>query len=297
MKKQIVLCAVLVIELSLPVLADVSMSTPMLIDVNGGAGSGAKPGWQQWVFPDPWTGFKTNNFTVGSGSYSNITATLSAFSLGYSGNWPQGTRSRDGGMVFVGGSADLDYNLTATGLGMQYLNLSLAGLEPSREYQISLWGWEKHSFWSMNLVNPNSEWGVWVADQNPMDWLFSNGYGPGQTPGEPPLGGYGSKGMPEGLAAIVAANGARANLDCGDTDPGDAGLGSANNNATVRFVTTPYYDEDYPGGTVDIYGWMDSVGWAGGVEMPLSGFMVIPEPTTMALLSLGGLALIRGKRA
>ncbi|MBN1393013.1 MAG: PEP-CTERM sorting domain-containing protein [Sedimentisphaerales bacterium] len=48
-------------------------------------------------------------------------------------------------------------------------------------------------------------------------------------------------------------------------------------------------------GVITVYGWFDG-GWQGSYHMPISGIVLLPEPTTVALLGLGGLALLRRRK-
>jgi len=298
MKKLFVL--LLVVVLSMPVLADVSGTSPFAVDVNGRNGNPTKAGYTAWFVTSPWNSPFAKTFDNG------VTATLSSF--GSTAGTPSDSRERDGGMAFVAGTSE--YGVTTKGFGTHYLKLTISGLTPDKDYSISLWSYEIHSVWTTNAGNPDSKFGVW-STLNPMDWLSTNYSG---VVGEPPLGGYGPKvgsdhpgattdtNMPAAMIAAMTSGGnsyARASIDqhAGATDNGDFLLGAWENEAKVAVHTNPFIDDDFPGGDFTVYGWIDATDWAGSMHMLLNGFRIVPEPTTIALLSLGGLALIRRKRA
>lgn len=195
-----------------------------------------------------------------------------------------GSRSRNGGMLFVAGTGE--YNATAKMFGMNYLKVTLTGLAPETNYTIKMWGWEARNVWSVNTDNPDSKYGVWCTT-NPVDWLTSNGYPNGYAPTEQTDG---SSGMPQGLADLVAADGGRFYMIGPEGDMSTNFVGEDVYCTKFTAMTTA-------GGALTLYGWIDPTDWAGSMHMPLEGFSITPEPATIALLGLGGLALLRRKRA
>jgi hypothetical protein len=218
-------------------------------------------------------------------------------------------------MAFVKGTGE--YSAGTKGLGTIYDVLTISGLKPNTEYLFRLWSYETTGTWTVSSANPNDKWGVW-STLNPVNWLGAN-YAPVQ-PGEPPNGGYGPKwrtgdppttdsNMPNVISTVDGSNmydaaigngkGTRFNMDSGAADKGDIPLGDwlVITCASFYATTNPYLNPDYPGGDITLYGWMDATDWGGSMHMPLNGFEVVPEPATVVLLGLGGLALLRRKRA
>ena len=281
-------------------------------NVNGRNGNPPKAGWNNWYIGDKVAGPVTQAYAP-MGAETPTTA----FNVFGSTQALVQSRERVGGMAFVAGTGE--YGVATKGLGLNYDSLTISGLIPNHTYLFRLWGYETTGTWSKNTTNTDDKFGVW-STQNPVNWLAAN-YAPVQ-PGEPPQGGYGPKytvyrptelhtdsNMPNVIstvdgktmwnAAMVTGKSARFQMDAGATDPGDNPLGSWTVITCASFyaTTNPYLNPDYPGGDITIYGWIDPTDWSGSMHMPLNGFEVVPEPATVALLGLGGLALLRRKRA
>jgi hypothetical protein len=294
-KKLIVLCIVVGL-MSMPASAAYigfpdGCANPLKVDINGGGAGATKCSWQGWTFARDWTGPITQQFANPKATKPSQLpiAQLEAFRTQQANSAAGLSRDRSGGFAGVAGTGE--YNGTSKNFGTSYVKLTLAQLQPSTTYKVSLWSYEAFGIWSSNSNNPNSKYGVW-STQNPLDWLTANGYPIGYSPIQPvPDPITGASGMPCGLQDVALnGNGDRTAMMAPLNDNNDY-LGGTAYRATICEAET---DSD---GVLVIYGWIDPTDYAGSMHMPLNGFMVVPEPVTIALLGLGGLALIRRKRA
>lgn len=153
------------------------------------------------------------------------------------------------------------------GLGHDYFEFKfLAGLRPDQDYEFTFWGWD--SAFNPNNDTRGTDWNAWGI-VNPSTYPD---YAPGDDANKPPM-----------LARAPVY---------GEPYPG------------VPF--DEYYDMTYSAsfivhtdgnGRATMYGWQDPDAFEGSFHMPVNGFAVaIPEPATVALLGLGGLALLRRRR-
>jgi len=292
MKKLIVL---LVVALSVPTMAAyIGAGNPLAVNLQGGGLANAIPGYQGWLFASTWTGPVHTTFVnpLAEQPWEIPTGDFDGMQPLATGPSDQGlSRQRDGGFAGIAGTGW--YGTTQQGWGVSYDKVTIKYLEPGVTYKISLWSYEADGVWSSGTDSP-AKFVQW-STQDPRQWCIDNGYGPGGANAVAPQGGYGNpqsgkntSDMPAGLAALCQAS-ARINMHATDAYAHEGW----STNKGVLYATAQGDD-----GIITLYGWMDGVHiWGGSDHVPLEGFYIVPEPTTIALLGLGALALIRRKRA
>jgi len=313
-KKLIVLCLAL---MSVPAMAEYigfpsGCENPLYVDVDGGGTTTDKCDWQQWLFARDWTGPISQQFVNPYASYAweQPVAQLEAYRKNQAVPAAGASRDRSGGWSGVLGTGE--FQATDKGFGMNYIKLTVTQLQPSTQYKFLLWAMETRSVWACNSDNPDSKYIAW-STTNPKQWLDDhtgqyrgngagtdvNGYGPISKDDDPfpitdtnmpgslnnPYTGVGPS-LYE-LVTACSAEGGRTTLIAED----------GNDHLGQNICMTDFLANTNDEGTVVIYGWMDATDYTGSMHVPLNGFWIVPEPTTIALLGLGGLALIRRKRA
>jgi len=243
----------------------------------------------------------------------NTTVTLNTFR--FDGSKTNGTRNRNAGQApatalgkmysdifYVGQSGG-----TSAGLGVNYLEVdfTISGLVANSQHNkftVTLFDWDPAFKWSglSGYGGANEPRGSKLAAwslANPATWLAANGYSAGYEPNA-----VASK-MPAGLAAQLL--GTTPDVYTGITQNGLVPiLGPATEQPWLypwdyRYGTTFTLDLTANAGGValaSVYGWNHMTSWAGSQHMPINGIRVVPEPATVALLGLGGLALLRRRK-
>jgi hypothetical protein len=289
--KLIVLCVVLiVVGLSISALANPPRATnPLKVDiVYAPDNQQPRPGWLAWPFERDWNSPVTKAFNIGGIEPEWPVAEISAYRKAISPypNISGIARDRNGGFAAILGTGE--YSTTGKGLGTSYLQLKLSRLLPNTQHIISLWSWERTAVWTNPTDNPNSKFAFW-GTTNPLEWLNANEYS--GLNGEP--NGYYPKVGPlpiteSNMPAELFATGSRTFMQSPATGD-DWYLGD--NHCAKLFVYSN------ASGEITLYGWSDSTDLRGSMHFPFEGFMVIPDPATIALLGLGGLAILRKRRA
>jgi hypothetical protein len=313
----------------MPALADpISVANPLLIDLNGNdknANNQPNPngtpdancqtpqyppagGWYNWNFPfDGSSG--TSPYSLNMQATHNTTVTLDTFRV--DGAKTCGTRNRGAQTTTASqlGKMYMDIFYVAqngAGLGRNYIKASftITGLAPNstNNFTFSLFDWDPAFKWSglsgFGGANEpkNSKLAAWSL-ANPATWLADNGYPTGYEPNAV------TSQMPGGLAAQLL--GTTPDAYAGITQHGLVPmLGPAAWQPWLypwdyRYATTFSLDltaNSSGVAMVSVYGWNHMTSWAGSQHMPINGIRVVPEPATVALLGLGGLALLRRRK-
>jgi hypothetical protein len=272
------------------------------VDINANGNStyaDTQDGWIPWEMDGYWGPIGAQSKNFGFGSYMPFITIDGITHTGGAGQFG-GSRDRldgvDGEQAndFANVLADLVYvPHTAAGMGKDYIKVTInyGPTMANVNLNVTMLGWDP-AFAGNGLPGyggageqEGSKQAAW-STTNPSTWLSAN------LPGEPNGYGYhstvGESNMPAGLQALVGDQaimlGTAPWLSMFD---GAIGMTFA---STVNVTL----DEN---GVIDLYGWAEMLSQSGSQHIALNGIVIsLPEPATIALLGLGGLALIRRKR-
>jgi len=280
-RKLLILCfALVVIAMSTPVSAAPSQADPLKIDFDGSGSTDTQAGWQAWQFDfSPTTNTFIKSWTIGG---SKVAVELKG--VKNDGSNPA-SRNRDNQPSTELGDMHQDLFYVATtgagvGLaGLDYIQITftLGSVYANKTFGISTWSWDQafntnndsrqDDYVSWGVVNPASNGGYHVTRwDDPCTPADENGLYKANIP---TLDRNWMFGKPAPYAS----------------DSVNIGTFMSQYEVTTDSI-----------GKVTIYGWWDGDSWSGSYHMPINGLVMVPEPTTVALLGLGGLALLRRRK-
>lgn len=258
------------------------------IDAQGTNPGATQTGWEKWEMPSYWSSFGPINkvFTLSTGDM--VLVQMNGYKDGVGGNFG-GSRQR--WSPTTNGTNDFEYMLsdlayvpmgTSGGLGMDYIefNFFFDMDKAGKTFEFTFWNFDETFFY----YPPDSHW-IAYSQQNPRQWLIANGYPNGYQP-DPDILPYSN--MPAGLKDLtlgrVLQDGWPPHVLEFDTIYGMT--------YSTSFEVTL---DDL--GRATLYSWADLCSLQSNQYVAINGFAIsIPEPTTVALLALGGLALLRKRR-
>jgi hypothetical protein len=236
---------------------------PLKVDINGENPDHdpcrTQPGWEGWDFPRAPTLITfTKAFTIGGDKVS-----VELKGVKNDGSMPGSRMRTEEGIENLGRVHQDLFFVATTGagvnkVGLDYIEMTInmSASQADKTFQITTWSYDT----AFNTYHDSS-----MDDYAAWSLINPSTYGGYDPCGPRPLIPY--------LARTFLGGGEH-----------DAYQYSSTFEVTLDSL-----------GKVTIYGWWDGESWQGSYHMPLNGFMIIPEPMTVALLGLGGLALLRNR--